>query len=249
MTRAGDRRGHDAGVTTDRHIVAMGGGGFSMEPHDTRLDDFVLGLAGASRPRVCFLPTPAGDDPAFVRMFRHAFRTRAEPTAAITFWPAERPVADLLAEADVVYVPGGNTVNALAVWRAQGLDHHLRAAWERGAVLAGPSAGAVCWFEAGVTDAYALDPGLGPLTDGLGFVPGSCCPHANGEPGRREAHRDLVGRGVLPAGWSVDDFAALHFVGTDLVEVVTSRDGPAVHWIERDGDGVREERLPSRVLP
>jgi peptidase E len=238
-------------VTTtgpERHIVAMGGGGFSMEPHDTRLDDFILGLSGASRPRVCFLPTPAGDDPGFVRMFRSAFRTRGVATAAVTFSRPERPIDELLAEADVVYVPGGNTVNALAVWRVQGLDACLRAAWERGAVLAGLSAGAICWFEAGVTDALVLDPGLGHV-HGLGFLAGSVCPHADTEAGRRPAFRDLVGRGAVPAGWALDDFAALHFEGTRLVEAVTSRDGPAVTRVERDGDGtVLEEPVPTRTL-
>jgi peptidase E len=235
-----------------RQIVAMGAGGFSMEPHDTRLDDFILGLAATVRPTVCFLPTPAGDDPAFVRMFRGAFRARAEPTAAATFSKAaDGPVAELLAAADVVYVPGGNTVNALAVWRAQGIDRLLREAWARGAVLAGLSAGALCWFEAGVTDAHVLDPELGALTDGLALLAGSCSVHASAEDGRRRAaHRALVAAGTIPGGWSIDDYAALHFVGSDLVDVVTSRDGPAVHRVEPDGDGgVREERLPSRVLP
>jgi peptidase E len=226
----------------------MGGGGFSMEPDDHRLDDFVLGLAGAARPTVCFLPTPAGDDPRFVALFHRAFRGRAATSAAITFSKAERPVAELLAEADVIYVPGGNTVNALAVWRAQGLDRCLREAWARGAVLAGLSAGAICWFEAGVTDAQVLEPGLGPLGDALGFVAGSICPHADSEEARRPAFHDLVGRGAIPDGWALDDFAALHVVGTEVVEAITSRAGPTVTRVERAGDGVRLTRVETRTL-
>jgi len=249
MPRAGARQGHDDGVTSERHIVAMGGGGFSMEADNPRLDDFILGLSGATRPTVCFLPTPAGDDPRFVGMFHRAFRGRATTTAAITFSRADRPVADLLAEADVIYVPGGNTVNALAVWRAQGLDASLRAAWERGAVLAGLSAGAICWFEAGVTDAEVLDPGLSPLRGCLEILAGSCCPHADTEEARRTTFHDLVGRGVIPGVFALDDFAALHFVGTDLAEAVTSRDGPTVTRVERDGEAaVRVSPVPTRTL-
>jgi peptidase E len=249
MPRAGHRRRHDGGVTIERHVVAMGGGGFSMEADNPRLDDFVLGLSGAARPTVCFLPTAAGDDPRFVGMFHRAFRGRAATTAAITFSRADRPVAQLLAEADVIYVPGGNTVNALAVWRAQGLDRCLREAWERGAVLAGLSAGAICWFEAGVTDARALEPGLSPLTEALGFLAGSICPHADTEEARRPTFHDLVGRGVIPDGLALDDFAAVHFVGTELAEAVTSRDGPTVARVERDGtDGVRVTPVPTRTL-
>jgi len=121
---------------------------------------------------------------------------------------------------DVVYVGGGNTVNMLAVWRAHGLDTILRAAWEAGVILCGTSAGALCWFEGGTTD--SMGTGLAPLHDGLGFLPGSFCPHYDSELERRPTYRKFVADG-LPGGYAADDGVGLHFQGTQLVEAVSSR--------------------------
>src|SRR5919201_2079274 len=138
---------------SERHIVAMGGGGFSMD--DAVLDDYVLGLAAAERPAVCFLPTASGDADSYVVRFYAAFPPeRARASHLPLFARDDRdPRAYLLAQ-DVVYVGGGNTVNMLAVWRAHGVDAALREAWEAGVVLTGLSAGSLCWFEGGVTDSY-----------------------------------------------------------------------------------------------
>jgi peptidase E len=226
----------------------MGGGGFSMEPDNPRLDDFILGLAGRDRPRVCFLPTPTDDDDGFVDWFRATFADRCEPSVLRLVDPAARSPLSLLDDQDVVYVPGGNTVRALAVWRATGADAALRAAWERGTLLCGLSAGSLCWFESGVTDSASPDGSLTALTDGLGFLPGSHCPHYHSEPGRRSTYLSLVASGALPAGYAVDDFAALHVDDGKLVEVVASRPDAHAYRVERVGDTARETRLDGRVL-
>src|SRR5258708_29183844 len=132
-------------------IVAMGGGGFSMEPRNPRLDQWILGLARRARPRVTFVPTASGDSPWYIKKFYRSFsRLECEPTHLQLF---KREISDLRAfvlSQDVVYVGGGNTVNLLAVWRSHGLDAILAEAWNSGIVLCGISAGALCWFEAGV---------------------------------------------------------------------------------------------------
>src|SRR5271167_1684701 len=160
----------------ERHIVAMGGGGFSMEPHNTRLDDFVLSLARRKRrPRVCFVGTATGDSDSYIRRFHEAFPPSRAAATHLTFF--ERKVSDLkqfVMEQDVVYVGGGNTANMLAVWRLHGFDKVLRAAWNAGVVMAGISAGAICWFEDGLTDAFGMQ--FRAPNDGLGFVQGACCP-------------------------------------------------------------------------
>ena len=119
-----------------------------------------------------------GDSDRAIAAFFEAFADRARAELRASVRNPEQPV-DRLADADVIYVSGGNTANALAVWRLHGVDDALRSAWERGAVLGGVSAGANCWFECCVTDSFrsALD----PLHDGLGFLPGSFCPHYDGE--------------------------------------------------------------------
>jgi dipeptidase E len=230
-------------------IVALGGGGFSMEPGNPRLDTFVLSLAGSERPRVCFLPTASGDSERYVADFYHAFSALpCRPADLRLFAREQRDLAAFLLAQDVIYVGGGNTVNLLAVWRAHGLPDILRRAHREGVVLCGISAGMNCWFQASVTDSYG--PELAGLSDGLGLLPGSACPHYDGEPGRRPAYRRLVAQDALPEGWAADDGAALVFRGAELAEVVSSRPEAAAYRVTRRAGGqVHEERLPARLLP
>ena len=209
-------------------VLAMGGGGFMVDPRSA-LDDHLLSLSPARRPRVCFVPTPAGDRDPVIAAFFEAFAARECEPSCLRLWGTPDRPADRLAEQDVIYVSGGNTANALVLWRLHGVDRALRAAWERGAVLGGVSAGANCWFESCVTDSFG--PQLGPLADGLGLLPGSFCPHYDGEERRRPVYTELVAHG-FPAGYAADDGAALHFVGTELHEVVASRDGACGYRVE-----------------
>jgi dipeptidase E len=225
---------------SERHIVGLGGGGFS--DGGDPLDDFVLGLTGSERPRVCFLATATGDSPEYVVRFYEAFRERAEPSHLALFGRPRRQIREFLLAKDIVYVGGGNTANMLAIWRVHGVDEVLREAWERGIVLAGISAGSICWFEAGVTDSFGDE--LAPLPC-LGFLPGSNCPHYDSEPQRRPTYRRLVDAGELPPGLAAEDGAALHFVGTELAEAVAGRPDARAFRVE---PGV-EEALPVRRLP
>jgi peptidase E len=227
-----------------RQIVAMGGGGFSMEPENPALDAFVLSLARAARPRVCFVPTASGDSESYVRDFYRAFAAHdCRPADLALFERTEADLRAFLLAQDVIYVGGGSTANLLAVWRVHGLDAILRAAWEEGVVLCGVSAGMNCWFESSVTDSWRVGD-AGPLRDGLGLLPGSACPHYDGEPARRPAFRALVDAGELPPGLAADDGAALVFSGTELEDVVASRDGAAAYAV---GPG-EERRIGARRL-
>ena len=220
-------------------ILAMGGGGFMAEP-DSPLDALLLSLSPVRRPRVCFLPTPSGDSDRGIAAFFEAFaRRECDPSCLRLFGAPERP-AETLADQDVIYVSGGNTANALAIWRLHDVDVALRKAWERGAVLGGVSAGANCWFESCVTDSFGLD--LAPLADGLSILPGSFCPHYDGEVLRRPAYRRLVDDGFAP-GYAADDGAALHFVGTELHEVVASRADARAYRVEPGAETPIEARL------
>ncbi len=225
----------------------MGGGGFTMEPENPLLDDFVLSLARRrKRPRVCFLGTASGDSDTYVRRFHEAFPPSRADATHLRFF--ERTVHDLRAfvlEQDVVYVGGGSTANALAVWRVHGLDRILRAAWRRGVVMAGISAGAICWFEDGITDSFGMP--YRALDDGLGFIRGACCPHYDGESARRNILRRLVARG-FKSTYAVDDGAALHFVGTHLKEVVSSRAKARAFRVHRRGSDVLETPISVRYL-
>ena len=231
-----------------RRLVAMGGGGFSMEPENTLLDTFVLSLARSSCPRICFLPTASGDDDGYVARFYRAFSAfGCRPTDLQLF---NRTIDDLEAfvlAQDVIYVGGGNTANMLAVWDVHGLDRVLARAWADGVVLCGLSAGMNCWFEASVTDSFGADE-LAPLPSGLGLLPGSCCPHYDGEEQRRPAFRRFIESGELSGGWAAEDGAALVFSGTTLEEVVSSRASASAYRVDRSNSGVTERRLDARYL-
>jgi dipeptidase E len=206
----------------------MGGGGFFADPRSA-LDDVLLSLAPRERPRVCFLPTPSGDSDRGIAAFFEAFSSRdCELSCLHLFGTPDDPVRHLSTQ-DVIYVCGGNTANALAIWRVHGVDVALREAWERGAILGGPSAGANCWFECSVTDSFGQ--GLAALHDGLGLLPGSFCPHYDGEELRQPTYRALIDDG-FPSGYAADDDAALHFVGTELREVITARAGATCYRVE-----------------
>ncbi len=203
------------------------------------LDDFLLSLSPSHRPRICLVPTPGGDSDRVIAAFFEAFVPReCEPSCLRLFGAPEDP-AGQLARQDVIYVSGGNTANALAIWRLHGVDQALRAAWERGAVLGGVSAGANCWFECSVTDSFG--PGLSSLADGLAILPGSFCPHYDGEELRRPVYRELVDDG-FPPGYAADDGAALHFVGTELRGVVSSREAARAYRVEPGSETPIEPR-------
>jgi len=233
-------------------IVAMGGGGFSMEPDNLLLDDYVLSLVPGRSARVCFLPTAGSDAPGYITKFYRAFSGRCVPTdltlvdsIALPRRPSRTSdLADFVRQQDVFYVGGGSTAHLLALWRVHGLDRLLRDAWLRGAVLCGVSAGMNCWFQGSITDSFG---GLAALDDGLGLIEGSACPHYDGEAQRRPTFQRAVGEG-FPAGYAADDGAALHFVGSELVGAVSSRPKAKAYRVAlRDGD-VAEEEIPTRFL-
>lgn len=224
-----------------KQIVAMGGGGFSMEPENPLLDRYVLGLTGKTRPKVCFLPTASGDAEGYIVDFYRAMtQLGAEPSHLSLLRPTIRDMAAHLLVQDVIYVGGGNTKNMLALWREWELDQVLRTAWEQGIILAGLSAGAICWFEQGVTDSI---PGELTAIRGLGFLKGSHCPHYDGEPERRPAYHRLRKAGVLADGVAADDGVALHYIGDHLVRVVSSRPGARAYWVYIMDGAVREEPI------
>src|ERR1700744_5100663 len=205
-------------------IVAFGGGGFSMEWGNPLLDDHVLSLTGVTRPRVCFLPTASGDADHYVVRFYRAFPSSVCEPSHISLFRRETGVGDprepLLCQ-DLIYVGGGSLVSLLGTWRAHGIDEVLREAWHGGVVLCGGSAGALCWFGVGVS---GCDEGPPRRRCGLGLLPYSNAVHYNEEAGRRTAFLDAIGDG-FPSGFGVGDGAALHFVGSELAEVVASRPG------------------------
>jgi dipeptidase E len=223
----------------------MGGGGFSMEPRNPKLDDFVLSLARRKRrPRICFVGTASGDNDYCLRRFHEAFPpSRAEATHLTLFERNVRALKSFAMNQDAIYVGGGSSANMIAVWRLHGFDGALRAAWNAGVVMAGISAGAICWFEDGVTDSFGMP--FRALNDGPGLVRGACCPHYDGEKERRPVLMRLVKRG-FPSTLALDDGAAAHLVGTRLKEIASSRPKARAFRVALSNGAVVEQALAVR---
>ena len=221
----------------------MGGGGFLMEDSPL-LDDFVLAHARGEQSRVCFIATASGDSDRMLVNFYSALGPRCRATHLALFRRTVSDVGRYLLDQDVIYVGGGNTANMMAVWRTHGVDRAVADACEHGVILCGVSAGALCWFECGVTDSFGTLSGLEGLT---GLLPGSFCPHFNGDDRRRPAYHRLVHEGMRP-GFGADVGAAMHFVDGALAEVVTSVREAAAYRIECVDGTVRETRVPGRYL-
>ncbi len=230
-----------------RTIFAMGGGGFTMEPQNPALDEYLLTLPGKAVPRLLFLPTASGDAEAQVTAFHATFGDRAcMPTALSLFRLGETgglSLRDLVLSQDLVFVGGGSMRSMLAIWREYGLDVVLREAWERGVVLAGLSAGAMCWFAGGVTKST----GVPRPVEGLGLLPSSLSVHADNARDRLPVYEAAIAADVLPAGWAADDGVGLLFRGTELTRVVTSRPGTRAVHVERTpgGELVRTPIIPA----
>jgi dipeptidase E len=231
---------------TPRHLVALGGGGFSMG-FAAELDDGLLALTGADHPRVLFVPTASGDAADYIARFYRAFARRAAASHCELF-RRDGDLEALCRAQDLIYVGGGNTANMLAVWRIHGMDRALRAAYDAGVVIAGISAGAVCWFEDAVTDSYGLP--MRALGTGLGWLPGPLVPHYDGEAERRPVTHRLVGDGTWPHGaLAVDDGAAAVFVDEQLVEVWSAQANATAYRVSLAGGAPAEQRLDAIAPP
>ncbi len=246
----------------ERRIFAMGGGGFTMEPTNPLLDDFVLSLARQAHiptvveppppearivePRILFLPTAAGDTTAQINAFRARFADRpCIPEHLSLFHLADaRPLEEIVLGQDIVYVGGGSMRNLLAIWRAHDLDRLLIEAWRRGTVLAGLSAGAMCWFAGGVTRSSGPPE---PIA-GLGLLDGSLTVHADGEPERLPMWLASVRDGTLPGGWAVDDGVGLLFAGLQLERTVSSRPGGGAQRVDAIAGELVRHRLEPELL-
>lgn len=214
------------------HIVAMGGGGFSMSPQGapTNFDRYLVELTGKRSPLVCFAPTASADDPQYINKFLLAYGTLGVRTMILSVWDGGAAASvRRIADADLILVGGGHTVNLMALWQAHGVDRAIGARAAAGdVVLAGVSAGGACWYSGCITDSFG---DFRPWRGGLGLVDGSFCPHFDGEAGRAPAYTDAVASGDLPAGYGADDGAGVHYVDGVAAQFIAETPGKRVYHV------------------
>ena len=228
-----------------KQIIPIGGGGFYRDPENLELEKYVIRQCGAENARVCFIPTASGEPDHYVSSFYTAFLKLGCKPSVLTFFKRTPDLRSFLLNQDVIYVGGGNTKSLLAVWRDWGVIELLREAWQSGIVLTGVSAGAICWFEQGLTDSFS--DGLRPL-DCLGFLPGSCCPHFDGEAQRRPSFHKLLASGEIAAGVAIEDWTGVHFIGGEIYKVITSKRGARAYTMRAVHASVQEVALTAEVL-
>jgi peptidase E len=214
------------------------------------LIEHAISLAGSpERPRICHLGTAQGDSLNGIAGYYRAFAgsdVRASHLELFSMPNVPDVRAHLLAQ-DVIWVGGGSVANLLAVWRVHRLDEIMRECWEAGVVLAGVSAGSICWHVGGTTDSFGLD--LRPVTDGLALLPYGNGVHYDSEERRRPLLHRLVADGTLPTSYATDDGVGLCYEGTELVEAVADRPDVAAYKIQRGADGEAvETRIEPRLL-
>jgi dipeptidase E len=219
-------------------IVAFGGGGFSMEAGNPLLDDYVLGITGVERPRVCFVPTASGDADHYLVRFYRRFANVAEASHLSLFrrdkggGAVEGDIESHLLSQDLIYVGGGSLLSLLGAWEAHGIDRMLERAWRSGVVLCGLSAGSLCWFEEALTAFH----GPPKAVRGLCLLPYSNCVHYDTEPERSQRFRSMIATGAMMPGYGAPDGVALHFSGVSLERAVSSRPGLSAYRIDADGE-------------
>jgi dipeptidase E len=230
-------------------IIAFGGGGFSMESGNPLLDDHVLSLARRKRPHVCFVPTASGDADHYVVRFYRRFSSVAHTSHVSLFrrdrgsGAVEGDLREHLLAQDIIYVGGGSVLSLLGTWAAHGLPAILEECWRRGVILCGGSAGSLCWFDEAVTAFH----GPPQRVRALGLLPFSNCVHYDAEPERRTEFHAYVAAGMT-AGYGADDGCALHFVGTQLHDVVTSKRSAGAYLVQAVGGEAVETALAVRQL-
>lgn len=212
---------------------------------------YAIDLAGVSGrvPRVCLVGTADGDQAWFAAHFHEAGRAAGVITSSLRVFtmPNVADMAGFALDQDVIWVNGGSVANLLALWRLHGLNEVFRQAWQAGVVLAGVSAGSICWHAGGTTDSFG--PGLRPVTNGLAFLPYANGVHYDTEAQRRPMFHRFIADGTLPGGYATDNGVGLLYRGTELAEAVTEIRGKGAYHVTLAGAEVREERLEPRVLP
>ena len=228
-----------------RQIIAIGGGGFGRNPGEGIIENYILNQSNAKNPNICFIPTATGDNEAYKNNYYATFTKLNCNPVHLDFFKRTPDLQSLINEQDVIFVGGGNTKSMLAVWKDWGLDSILHEAYKKGVVMSGVSAGAICWFEKGVTDSWSEDL---KVMDCLGFVKGACCPHYDEEPQRRPSLKKFLSQQILESCYAVDGGCALHIQDeTEYGSIAFSKNKKSFH-VEFKNDKVIENSFPVKDI-
>ena len=221
------------------HIIAIGGGGFGRNPNHRKIEKYILELTGKGKPNVVFFPTASAENQAYIIQFYKCFTKMSCEPSHVTFFQRTPRLDSIINKADVIYVGGGNTKSMLAVWQEWKLDKLLLKAYNNGKILCGVSAGAICWFEQGITDSWASNLNV---MDCLGFLPEMACPHYQEEKDRRPDVHKMLKQGKCGPGWAIDGGAAIHFKNGKYYKSIQFYSDSYVHYVSIKNGVVTEDK-------
>ena len=226
-----------------RQIIAIGGGGFGREINDLKIEKYTVNQVSNNNPKICFIPTATGDDKTYIENFYKAFDSLGCETSHIDFFKRTMNLQDHINHQDIIYVGGGNTKSMLAVWREWGLDQILLDAYKKGVIMSGVSAGAICWFEKGITDSWKEHQAILPC---LGFVKGICCPHYDEEPERIPFVKEILNQNKIDKFIAIEGYCALHLIDDIAKFVVSFGDGNNCYMVTKN-NSIIENRFIEEV--
>jgi len=229
----------------DRQIIAIGGGGFGRDPKQTKIEQYILDQTNKDKPHILFLPTASAEDQLYIDNYYDCFGSLSCKPSHISFFSRTPRLNGLFNKADIIYVGGGNTKSMLAVWREWKVDILLHRAYEKGIVMAGVSAGAICWFKQGITDSWASN--LNTI-DCLAFIDEMCCPHYLEESDRRPSVHQMLKDGKAMNGYCLDGGSAAHFVNEKLINAISFYTDRKAVFVEKKNSIIIEKELPHIVL-
>ena len=226
-------------MTEKGHIIAIGGGGFGRNPNHRKIEKYVLELTGKEKPNIVFFPTASAENQDYIIKFYKCFTKMSCELSHVTFFQRTPRLDSIINKADVIYVGGGNTKSMLSVWKEWKLDKLLLKAYNNGKILCGVSAGAICWFEQGITDSWASNLNV---MDCLGFLPEMACPHYQEEKDRRPDVHKMLKQGKCGPGWAIDGGAAIHFKNGKYYKSIQFYSDSYVHYVSIKNGVVNEDK-------
>jgi aminopeptidase N len=225
----------------DKQIIAIGGGGFGRNPGNGTIEKYILDQSDKNRPNICFIPTATGDDESYkVSYYATLTKLNCTPTH-IDFFKRTKDLEKLIKDQDIIFVGGGNTKSMLAVWREWGLDKILKKAYQNGTIMCGVSAGAICWFEKGVTDSWADKLNI---MNCLGFIKGSCCPHYDEEPERKPSLSKFIENKDIQNCYAIEGGCALHIKNEEVYSAISFRGKKNTFYVDYQSGKTVEKKLP-----
>tara|TARA_B100000768_G_scaffold181935_1_gene207537 strand:+ start:879 stop:1577 length:699 start_codon:yes stop_codon:yes gene_type:complete len=227
-----------------RQIIAIGGGGFGRVIKDLKIEKYIVSQSLSEKPKICFIPTATGDDQGYIDNFYKAFNSLNCITSHINFFKRTVDLKAHILDQDIIYVGGGNTKSMLAVWREWGLDKILKEAYQQDIIMSGVSAGAICWFEKGITDSWKDHQAT---IDCLALVNGICCPHYDEEPERIPYVKKILESNEISSCYAIEGYAALHLVDDMPKYNVSFKDSTSCHNVSLSNDKIQHNNINETI--